>query len=350
MIALSVAEVLAATQGRWEAGTAAVENDPAAIAITGEVRFDSRSCGPGVLFVALPGERTDGHDFAAAASQAGAVAVVGLRPIPQVPCVVVADPLIALGALAKAVLARLPELVIVGITGSSGKTSTKDLIGDLLSRWGPTVCPIGSYNNDLGVPLTALRVDEATRYLVLEMGSRGVGHIARLTQIARPAIGVVLNIGTAHLGEFGSVEVVATAKSELVAALPAAADGGVAILNADDPATPYLAGRTAAQVWTFGSAPEADIRYNEIDLSIGGRPRFRLSAGISRVEVALRLVGAHQATNAAAAAAVALATVARDRPPARVASTTDERLAEIGAGLSLAQPRSRWRMELTDRA
>ncbi|MDQ3476369.1 MAG: UDP-N-acetylmuramoyl-tripeptide--D-alanyl-D-alanine ligase, partial [Actinomycetota bacterium] len=337
-------------QGRWEAGTAAVENDPAATAITGEVRIDSRSCGPGDLFVALPGERTDGHDFAAAASQAGAVAVVGLRPIPQVPCVVVADPLIALGALAKAVLARLPELVIVGITGSSGKTSTKDLIGDLLSRWGPTVCPIGSYNNDLGVPLTALRVDEATRYLVLEMGSRGVGHIARLTQIARPAIGVVLNIGTAHLGEFGSVEVVATAKSELVAALPAAADGGVAILNADDPATPYLAGRTAAQVWTFGSAPEADIRYDEIDLSIGGRPRFRLSAGISRVEVALRLVGAHQATNAAAAAAVALATVARDRPPARVASTTDERLAEIGAGLSLAQPRSRWRMELTDRA
>ena len=358
MIALSVSEVLAATHGRWDPGTAAAESDPTAagrdpatIAITGEVRIDSRSCGQGDLFVALPGEHTDGHDFAAAAHRAGAVAVVTVRAIPQVPCVVVADPVIALGALAKAVLARLPELVIVGITGSSGKTSTKDLIGELLSGWGATVCPIGSYNNDLGVPLTALRVEPATRYLVLEMGSRGIGHIARLTQIARPAIGVVLNIGTAHLGEFGSAAVVATAKSELVAALPAAGDGGVAILNADDPATPYLAGRTAAQVWTFGSAPGADIRYDGIDVSIGGRPRFRLSAGVGQVEVALRLVGAHQAANASAAAAVALATVARDRPPARVTSAaTDQRLTEIGIGLGHALPRSRWRMELTDRA
>ncbi|MGI8721249.1 MAG: UDP-N-acetylmuramoyl-tripeptide--D-alanyl-D-alanine ligase [Geodermatophilaceae bacterium] len=351
MITLSVAAVLAATQGRWHVGTAPAESDPTALAITGEVRIDSRSCGPGDLFVALPGEHTDGHDFAAAAHRAGAVAVLSLRPIREVPCVVVADPLVALGALARAVLSRSPELVIVGITGSSGKTSTKDLIGDLLSRWGSTVCPIGSYNNDLGVPLTALRVEQDTRYLVLEMGSRGVGHIARLTRIARPAIGVVLNIGTAHLGEFGSADVVATAKSELVAALPAAADGGVAILNADDPATTYLAGRTSAQVWTFGSAPEADVRYDDIDLSSGGRPRFRLSAGASQAEVTLPLVGAHQAANAAAAAAVALATVARDRPPARVASAaTDERLAEIGTGLALARPRSRWRMELTDRA
>ncbi len=351
MIALSVAELLTAAQGRWEPGRGAPGSDPSALAITGEVQIDSRSCTSGDLFVALPGEHTDGHDFAAAAHQAGAVAVLARRPIPQVPCVVVADPLIALGRLAKAVLTRLPQLVIVGITGSSGKTTTKDLIGDLLSRWGPTVCPVGSYNNDLGVPLTVLRVDEATCYLVLEMGSRGVGHIARLTEIARPAIGLVLNIGTAHLGEFGSAEVVATAKSELVAVLPSAAEGGIAILNADDPATSYLAGRTVAQVWTFGTGREADVRYDEIDLSSAGRPRFRLSAGAAQVEVALRLVGAHQAANAAAAAAVALATVARDRPPARVTrSATDERLAEIGVGLGQARTRSRWRMELTDRA
>lgn len=352
MIALSVAELLAATHGRWFPGTGTESGnvEPAAISITGEVQIDSRSCAPGDVFVALPGEHADGHDFAAAAHRAGAVAVLAARPIRDVPCVVVADPLEALARLATAVLARLPHLVVVGITGSSGKTSTKDLIGHLLARWGPTVCPQGSYNNDLGVPLTVLRVDERTRCLVLEMGSRGVGHIARLTEIARPTIGVVLNIGTAHLGEFGSTDVVALAKSEIVAALPTAADGGVAILNADDPATTYLSGRTAAQVWTFGTASDADVRYDEVDVSTGGRPRFRLSAGDHQVAVALQLVGAHQAANAAAASAVALSTVARDQPPARVdVAATRERLADIGVGLGAARPQSRWRMELTER-
>jgi len=264
--------------------------------------------------------------------------------------VVVADPLAALGRLAAGILARLPELVVVGVTGSSGKTSTKDLIGELLARWGPTVSPLGSYNNDLGVPLTVLRVDARTRYLVLEMGARGIGHISRLTDIARPAIGLVLNIGTAHLGEFGNAETVARAKSELIAALPSAEEGGVAILNADDPATSYLTGRTSAQVWTFGAGPDADVRYDAVDVSAGGRPRFRLSAGGHQIEVALQLVGAHQAANASAAAAVALATVARIQPPAQVqAAATPTLLTDIGRGLDAARLRSRWRMELTDR-
>jgi len=353
VIAVTVAELLTATDGQWHPpGTSNNgSGEPAALSITGDVQIDSRSCGPGDVFVALPGERSDGHEFAAAAHRAGAVAVLALRPIQNVPCVVVADPLIALARFAAAIVARVPELVIIGITGSSGKTSTKDLIGDLLSRWGPTVCPIGSYNNDLGLPLTMLRVDQRTRFLVLEMGSRGVGHIARLTEIARPAIGVILNIGTAHLGEFGSIELVAQAKSELLAALPPADDGGVAILNADDASSGYLAGCTAAQVWTFGAGPEADVRYDAVDVSGGGRPRFRLSAGGHQVEVALQLVGAHQAANAAAASAVALSTVARARPPARIeVAATQERLVDIGLGLGAARPRSGLRMELNDRA
>jgi len=352
MIALTVAELIRATAGGWYPGTAggADPSEPPAISITGQIQIDSRSCAAGDVFVALTGEHTDGHDHAADAHRAGAVAVLAARAVAGVPCVVVADPLFALGALAASVLARLPDLVVVGITGSSGKTSTKDLIGDLLSQWGPTVCPTGSYNNDLGVPLTVLRVSERTRFLVLEMGSRGVGHIARLTDIARPVIGVVLNIGSAHLGEFGSTESVALAKSELLTALPSAAEGGVAILNADDEASSYLAGRTAAQVWRFGTGHDVDVRFHDVDVRAGGRPRFQLSAGGHHVEVRLGLVGAHQAANAAAACAVALASLARAQPPARVEkAVTDQRLADLGRTLAAARPRSRWRMELTER-
>lgn len=353
MITMTIADVLTVTGGQWHPGPQAATSmiDPTGIPITGEVRIDSRSCAAGDLFVALPGDRVDGHDFALPAHLAGAVAVLASRPVPDVPCVVVADPMIALGRLATASLARLPELVVVGITGSSGKTSTKDLIGELLTRWGPTVCPTGSYNNDLGVPLTVLRANEHTRYLVLELGSRGVGHIARLTKIAAPTIGLIVNIGTAHLGEFGSAEVIALAKSELVAALPSAENGGIAILNADDPATAYLAGRTAAQVWTFGAAPDADVRFDRVEMNASGRPRFRLTAGAHQVEVAMpHLVGRHQTANAAAASAVALAAVARERPPGKVDSAaTLERLHDIGRGLAAARPRSRWRMELTER-
>lgn len=353
MIALTIAELLELTQGQWfPASEAGPEDDtPAEISITGDIRIDSRECRPGDVFLALAGEHADGHDYAFAAHNAGAVAAVSRLAVPDVPCVVVADPVAALGKLAAAVLRRLPELVVIGITGSSGKTSTKDLVGDLLSRYGPTVCPVGSYNNDLGVPLTILRADSHTRFLVLEMGSRGVGHIARLTKIARPVIGVILNIGSAHVGEFGSPGAVATAKSELVAALPTAQEGGVAILNADDPATGYLAGRTAAQVWTFGSVAGADVRYEAVDVSDGGRPRFRLSAGGHGVEVALRLVGAHQAANAAAACAVVLSTYARLQPPAQVGfAATGERMAEVSDALAAARPRSPWRMELTERS
>src|SRR3954469_10476634 len=199
MIALTLAEVAAAVDGELVGDGNAV--------VTGAVLVDSRAVGSGDLFVALPGERVDGADFVAAAAAAGAAAALTTRPDPALPCVVVTDPVQALGRLAAAVHRRLTEagsgrgLVTIGITGSSGKTSTKDLLGQVLATAGATVSPQGSFNNDIGLPLTVLAADAGTRSLVLEMGARGPGHIARLCGIARPGIGVVLNVGSAHLGE-----------------------------------------------------------------------------------------------------------------------------------------------------
>ena len=206
--------------------------DPHAL-VTGPVVIDSREAKPGGLFAALPGERVDGHDFAGAAVAAGAVAVLASRPV-GVPALVVPDVQAALALLARAVIDRLPGLTIAGITGSSGKTTTKDLLAQVAERLGPTVAPAGSFNNELGHPLTVLRADERTRYLVLELGARGRGHIARLCAIAPPRLGAVLNVGRAHVGGyFADQAEVAQAKGELVEALPA---DGVAVLNADDSA------------------------------------------------------------------------------------------------------------------
>ena len=171
--------------------------------MTGPVVIDSREAVPGALFAALPGERVDGRDFAAVAAKAGAVAVLSHRPIPDVhdvPVIVTADVTVALGALAREVLRRLPSATVIGITGSSGKTSTKDLTAQVVDRLGPTIAPVGSFNNELGLPLTVLRADAVTRYLVLEMSARGIGHIAQLCDIAPPRIGAVLNVGRAHAG------------------------------------------------------------------------------------------------------------------------------------------------------
>jgi UDP-N-acetylmuramoyl-tripeptide--D-alanyl-D-alanine ligase len=303
--------------------------------VTGSVTVDSRTIGPGDLFVALPGERVDGADFLPAAAAAGAAGALSTRPHPALPCVVVADPVHALGRLAAAVHQRLVAggLVTVGITGSSGKTSTKDLLGQVLATDGPTVSPQGSFNNDIGLPLTVLTAGPETRHLVLEMGSRGPGHIARLCDIARPLIGVVLNVGSAHLGEFGSAEVIATSKGELVAALPT---GGTAVLNADDPRVLGMAARSRARVVTTGVHAAADVRATDVELDEQARGRFTLVAAGEQHPVALQVVGAHQVANALAAVAAALAA---GLSPAQVA-----------AGLSAAEPRSRWRMEVTRRA
>jgi UDP-N-acetylmuramoyl-tripeptide--D-alanyl-D-alanine ligase len=302
------------------------------VVVTGPVEFDSRRITPGGLFVAFEGEQADGHDFAPAAVAAGAVGVLGSRPV-DAPTVVVADQLAAMGALARAVVDRLPDLAVVGITGSSGKTSTKDLIVQLLSRLGPTVGPPGTFNNELGLPHTVLRAGPETRFLVLEMGARGTGHLTYLCGIAPPDVGVVVNVGVAHIGEFGSVENIARAKGELVEALPRA---GVAVLNADDERVRAMAARTSARVLLVGESPDAAVRAEQVVLDERGRPSFRLVTPDGEVAVALRLSGRHQVTNALLAAGVA--------------RTQGMGLAELGAALHELRSVSTRRMDVFDRA
>ncbi|WP_280364377.1 UDP-N-acetylmuramoyl-tripeptide--D-alanyl-D-alanine ligase [Nocardia wallacei] len=318
--------------------------DPA-VTVTGAVEFDSRRINSGDLFLAMPGEHSDGHDFAAAAVAAGAVAVLAARPV-GVPAIVVtpagaapsramalahdrdgsgAAVLAALAKLARANIDRLVAggLTVVGVTGSSGKTSTKDLLASVLAPLGPVVAPPGSFNNELGHPWTALRADAATRFLVLELSARGPGHIKALTETAPPTIGVVLNVGTAHLGEFGSREAIAQAKGELVEALP---PSGVAVLNADDPNVAAMASRTDARVVTVGQSTGADVRATDVALDGDARARFTLHAKGFQVPVRLAVHGEHQVGNALSAAAVALEcgadpeTVARALSGARIAS------------------------------
>ena len=324
MIELTLAEIAAVVGGRLRGA------DPSVV-VTGTVEFDSRAVTAGGLFLALPGERVDGHDFVAAAMAAGAVAALVTRPV-DAPAIEVDDGFAALAALASAVVRRLTGTTVVGVTGSSGKTSTKDVLAQLLARLGPTVAPPGSFNNELGHPYTVLRATPDTRYLVLEKSARGIGHIRYLTEIAPPRIGVVLNVGSAHLGEFGSREAIAQAKGELVEALP---PDGVAVLNADDPLVSAMAARTAARVVQVGRAADADVRAEDVELDDLGRARFRLVAGGGSAPVTLRLVGEHHVGNALAAAAVALEC---GMPPA-----------DVAAALSEATPVSRWRMEVTER-
>jgi UDP-N-acetylmuramoyl-tripeptide--D-alanyl-D-alanine ligase len=326
MIALTLAEVAELTGG--------LLTGPSDAVVTGSVTLDSRTVAAGDLFVAVAGERVDGSEFLPAAAAAGAVAAITTRPDSALPCVVVDDPVAALGRLAAGVHARLVAggLQTLAITGSSGKTSTKDLLGQVLAAAGPTVSPPGSYNNDIGLPLTVLSADEQTRFLVLEMGSRGPGHIARLCRIARPGVGVVLNVGSAHLGEFGSPEGVAAAKGELVEALP---EGGTAVLNADDPRVLAMAARTAAAVVTTGRGEDATVRAVDVSLDDTARARFTWAAAGEEHPVALQVVGEHQVANALSAAGAALA--------AGLTPTA------VAAGLSAAGPRSRWRMEVSRR-
>ncbi|MEX2291892.1 MAG: UDP-N-acetylmuramoyl-tripeptide--D-alanyl-D-alanine ligase [Mycobacteriales bacterium] len=332
MIPVPVADVVAIT------GAGGVGGPPPHVAVTADVEVDSRLVRPGGLFVALPGERSDGHDHAAAAVAAGAVAVLSARPVAGVPCLVVPDPLAAMQALARQLWARGQVPFTFGITGSSGKTSTKDLLATVLAAFGPTLSPPGSFNNEIGLPLTALRRAADTRFAVLEYSARGVGHIAFLRGLVPPHAATVLNIGSAHLGEFGSRQAIARAKGELVEGAEGEDGPAVAVLNADDPLVLGLSARTTGQVVTFGAGAEADYRVQDLELDEGGRPRFRLVTPSGAAEVGLQLRGAHAAVNAAAVAANVLATGCAGAPVERVAQL-----------LSAARPASRWRMEVTER-
>jgi UDP-N-acetylmuramoyl-tripeptide--D-alanyl-D-alanine ligase len=296
MIPLSLGEIAAVVGGT-------VEGD-GAVTVTAPAVLDGRQAEPGGLFVAFAGEHADGHDYAGQAGRAGAVAVLGSRPT-LLPTVVVKDAQAALQALAAHVVARLRDgLTVAGVTGSRGKTSTKDLLAAVLSTAAPAIATIGSLNNELGVPLTMLRADAATRFLVLEMGARRIGDIAALTGLVAPDIAVVTNVGQAHLGHFGSRKAIARAKGELVQGL---APGGTAVLNADDPRVVAMRSLTDGPVLTSGRAEHADVRVTGLALDRLARPSFTLRTAGASASVALPLVGAHQALNASAAAAAGLA-------------------------------------------
>ncbi|MEU9169386.1 UDP-N-acetylmuramoyl-tripeptide--D-alanyl-D-alanine ligase [Streptomyces sp. NPDC048420] len=324
MIALSLAEIASVVGGQTH------DIPDPSVQVHGPVVIDSRQVKDGSLFAAFVGERVDGHDYADQAVQAGAVAVLAQRPV-GAPAIIVDDVQTALGALARHVVRRLGA-TLVALTGSAGKTSTKDLIAQVLRSKAPTVFTPGSLNNEIGLPLTALTATEETRFLVLEMGARGIGHIAYLTDLTPPKIGLVLNVGTAHIGEFGGREQIAQAKGELVEALP---EDGTAVLNADDPLVRAMASRTKAKVILFGESGEADVRAENVRLMDSGQPAFMLHTPSGASEVTMRLYGEHHVSNALAAAAVA--------------HELGMSATEIATALSGAGSLSRWRMEVTER-
>jgi UDP-N-acetylmuramoyl-tripeptide--D-alanyl-D-alanine ligase len=293
---MTLQDIAATTGGRVAGGA-----DGSAV-VTGDVVIDSRRVTPGSLFACVAGETFDGHDFATQAVAAGAVAALATREV-DAPAVVVGNLEQALASLASDVIARVGARV-VGVTGSSGKTSTKDLLAAVFRRAGETVWPENSFNNEIGLPVTVLRVTQQTQTLVLEYSARGVGHIRYLCGIVPPQLALVLNVGAAHLGEFGSREAIADAKGELVEALP---PDGTAVLNADDQLVSAMRTRTAARVVTFGAGPAADVRVERVVLDELARPSFRLHTYAGSADVRMRLPGAHQALNTAAVVAAALA-------------------------------------------
>jgi len=263
------------------------------------VTIDSRTVRANSLFVALPGAHSDGHDHIAAAAAAGAggyLCRVGYHAGPR-GGVAVDDPADALRGLGAWVRATV-DPTVVAVTGSSGKTTTKDLIAAAVGAERRVVANPGSYNNELGVPLTCCLLEPGAQVLVAELGARGLGHISQMAQIVRPDIGVVTNIGVAHLEMFGDVDTIAQAKSELVAALPT---DGVAVLNADDARVAAMAGLAACRILTFGTGPDADLRAVDVRLDSAARPTFR----VGDVQVRLPLPGAHNVGNALAAMAAA---------------------------------------------
>ncbi|HKG48938.1 MAG TPA: UDP-N-acetylmuramoyl-tripeptide--D-alanyl-D-alanine ligase [Actinomycetales bacterium] len=324
MIPLSLADVATIVGAK-------LHGDPEAV-VDGPVVTDARECGPGSLFVARVGEHADGHDYVPQAVERGAVAALVTRPVEGLASLVVDDVQAAFEALARGVVDRLPDLTVVAVTGSSGKTSTKDLLAQVLSELGPTVAARESYNSEVGVPLTVLQVRPDTRYLVVEMGARGVGHIAHATRVVPPDVSVVLNVGSAHLGEFGSVEAVADAKSELVRGLRPDA---LAVLNADDPRVRAMAASTRARVALVGQSADAAVRAEDVQLDDQARAAFVLRVGGRSAPVRLALHGEHHVGNALAVAAVAL----------ELGMDLDDVAAALGHG----RPVSRWRMEVTER-
>ncbi|QVG67428.1 UDP-N-acetylmuramoyl-tripeptide--D-alanyl-D-alanine ligase [Curtobacterium flaccumfaciens pv. flaccumfaciens] len=361
MIAMTLAEIATAVGGELIGGAQATDvAEPGDLVVEGSVETDSRLVRPGSVFFALPGEVTDGRRFVPAAVDAGAALVITPERVDTTaPQIVVTDGYEALAALAHEVVTRVrmstadrvdadgrpAPLRVVGITGSNGKTSTKNMLRTILEQHGATVAPEGSFNNHVGAPISMLRVTYDSRYLVVEMGASGVGHIAKLVSIAEPDLGVVLKVGLAHAGEFGGIEATQRAKSEMVTDLPATA---TALLNVDDDRVASMRDLTAARVVGFGTSAEADYRITGIETDRSGT-RFTLTAppvrtegdrptdatpsgGPDHVGVRLAILGEHHAMNASAALTVA--------------HLWGVPLADGAAALASMTRAERWRMEL----
>jgi len=320
MIAMKASEIAAVVHGRLHGDDVVVSAAPV---------IDSRVATPGSLFLAVQGERVDGHEFVADAFSHGAVLALTSHAVTQ-PHILVEDVVIALGQLAQHVRSNLLNLTVIGITGSQGKTTAKELLAAILSSAAETVAPQGNFNNEIGAPISLLQCTESTKYCIVEMGARHTGDIAHLCAIAQPDIGVVLKVGTAHLGEFGSIQAIADTKSELIQSLSAA---GVSILGTYDEFTPAMAKFHKGKTLTFGESTECDIRAADIEIR-EGRAHFDLITPEGRSAVGLRIVGLHQVANALAVAAVA--------------TVLGFSLDQIASGLSTAESHAKWRMEIEE--
>ena len=301
--------------------------------VTGSVETDSRLVEPGSLFIAKPGELTDGHLFVAKAAENGAVAAIVERRVEDsaLAQIVVPDSVIALGLLAKFVLDKIRAshpLTVIGITGSNGKTSTKNMLREILSRAGETIAPIESYNNEVGAPISMLKASETTKYLVVELGAGGVGSIDYLTKICQPDIGVVLKVGLAHVGEFGGIETTFQIKSELALGLT---KEDRLVLNADDALVASMQDLSAAEAHWFGTSENSGVWASDIAVTLSGT-KFILHSGAKDFEVQLNILGEHQVMNALAAIEVSLL----------LALPIEETI----AALELMPLAERWRMQL----
>ena len=323
MISLTVGEIAAAIEAE------VVGLDLETI-ITDYPVIDSRDAQPGTFFIAMPGEQADGNDFAEAAIASGAHFAITTRKISG-PSFLVQDSHRALSGLAQLARSKSQGCTFIAITGSQGKTTTKELLGHILMTQGETVVPAGSFNNEIGLPLTILRCTDQTKYCVLEMGARHQGDIEALCEIASPTIGAVLVVGSAHIGEFGNKEAIAVTKAELIDSLPS---GSIAILGTYDEFTPHMgSGRSDLTRINFGERSQCEVRAADVEIR-EGRAHFDLVTRAGRAAVSLRLLGAHQIANALAAAAIATA--------------LDIPIETIAATLSTAESSSKWRMELHD--
>lgn len=321
MINLTVARICEITGGS--------ANCDSSLLITGPVVFDSRKAKPGSLFLALKGENQDGHQFIADAMKNGAIVALTSSKVDE-PSILVGDVLDALGLIAEFVRNELNGLTVIAITGSQGKTTTKSLLQHILSQEGDTVAPEGSFNNELGAPLTLLHCTSETKYCIVELGARHKGDIAKLAKIVKPNIGIVLTVGSAHIGEFGSREIIAESKAELINSLKA---DGIAILGTYDELTPKMADTFSGKVIRFGESSNCQVRAADIEIR-EGHPYFDLVTPDDRVAVALRLIGLHQIPNALAAASAAYALGVATQ--------------KIASGLSTAEANEKWRMEITE--